>query len=78
MKKKSLNQFKQFELTNSQMETQKGGIFCELYIGYAEANDKNVNNGQLSKGMELDAIYLVDGMAAALAQGGQNYINKYS
>jgi hypothetical protein len=57
MKKKSLNQFKKFELTNTQMGTQTGGavnIFCELYIGRQERKGEPVNQGILNVLMQWD------------------------
>ena len=78
MKKLSLSKFKQFEISKKDSINQKGGIFCEIYIGYSETNGQSINNGQMNKGILLDTILSTQGMAAALQQGGQTYINKYS
>ncbi|MFK7950837.1 MAG: hypothetical protein AB8G11_24875 [Saprospiraceae bacterium] len=78
MKQSKLSKFKQFEISKGQSGNQKGGIFCEIYIGYTEAQGSSINNGQMNKGILLDNILATQGMSAALQQGGQNYINKYS
>lgn len=78
MKKSPLSEFKQFEISKENSINQKGGVFCEIYIGYTEANNQSINNGQMQKGINLDNVLATEGMAAALQQGGQNYLNKYS
>lgn len=78
MKKSSINSFKQFALSTDESINKKGGVFCEIYIGYTETNGSTINNGQMQKGILLDSILATQGMAAALQQGGQTYINKYS
>ena len=78
MKRLSMKSFKQFEISKEQTVNTKGGIFCEIYVGYTEENGESISNGQMQKGMNLDAILATQGMAAALQKGGQNYINKYS
>ena len=78
MKKLSMKSFKQFEISKEQTVNTKGGIFCEIYVGHLVESGETMNNGQMQKGMNLDAILVTEGMASALQKGGQNYINKYS
>ena len=78
MRKSSLNNFKKFEISKSETVNTKGGIFCEIYIGYTEANGESINNGQMQKGMNLDAILATEGLDAAMQKGGANYVAKYS
>jgi hypothetical protein len=78
MKKSSLNNFKKFAISTSETINTKGGIFCELYIGYVGANGQTINNGQMQKAMNLDAIMIQEGLAAAMQKGGANYVAKYS
>lgn len=78
MRKSSLINFKKFEISKSETVNTKGGIFCEIYVGYVEANGESINSGQMQKGMLLDTILATDGMDAALQQGGSTYLAKYS
>jgi hypothetical protein len=78
MRKSSLNNFKKFEISKSETVNTKGGIFCEIYIGYTQTNGESINNGQMQKGMNLDTVLAEEGMSAALSKGGANYIAKYS
>lgn len=77
----NLTNFKTNELSQNESSNLKGGqqmTFCEWYINQRTSEGKKINQGQLSKAMELDGILNSDGMDAALASGGQNFKNKYA
>ena len=78
MQKSSFKNFKQFELSQSETQNTKGsGIFCEIYIGYTDLNKRPIENDIMEMGMHLDWIMDNYGLAAALQQGGNDYMASY-
>jgi len=56
----------------------KGGVFCEWYINQRTSEGKKTNDGQMKQAMDLDAIVATDGEAAAMAQGGAEFMARWS
>lgn len=72
-----LTNFKANELNKNQTFNLKGGVnFCEWYIN--QRAEKEIANGQMKKAMDLDAIAATQGEAAAMAQGGTDFLAKHS
>ncbi len=77
MKKTSIQDFKKYAITPEQMETQKGGIFCEIYVGYTEAQGVPVDPNIMSVAEQLDETLYTEGWWAALQQGANIFISNF-
>lgn len=77
-KHNSLKKFEQFALSNEEMDTQKGGVFCEIYIAYAEAQNTSIDPNVMSVAEQLDQTLYSQGWWAALQQGAGIFMGNYS
>lgn len=74
---KKLANFKANELNTKEAFNLKGGNnFCQWYINQRTAKGKKVNQGQITKAMELDGILATEGVDAAMEQGGSAFMAK--
>lgn len=73
-----MNSFKQFEISKEQTDSTKGGIFCELYIGYAESRGTTANPTIMARAEQLDATLRSRGWWAALQQGAGMFMSYYN
>lgn len=75
---KRLNKFSSFQIHSHDTVNIKGGMsnYCEWYI--LQRAGKAISPGQMAKAMELDQIVATDGEAAALTQGGAEFIAHWS
>ncbi len=71
-----MSKLKNFKANEINAANIKGGNFCEWYINQRTSEGKTIASGQLNKAMELDAILATEGEAAAMAQGGAEFIAK--
>ena len=74
----SLKNFEQFALSKEEMENQKGGIFCEFYVAYAESQGIPVDPNVMSIAEQLDETLYSQGWWAALQQGAATFLSTYS
>ncbi|NJN78361.1 MAG: hypothetical protein HC803_08575 [Saprospiraceae bacterium] len=73
----NLTNFKANEISLAAANNVKGGNnFCEWYINQRTSEGKKVNQGQINKAMELDAILYAEGYDAAMSQGGAAFLAK--
>ncbi len=79
MKKLPVNSFNRFAISKVEENSTKGGIFCELYIGYTESN-KGVSYDPaiMAQAMIYDQILAQEGLKSAMAHGGQAFVTQYA
>lgn len=74
----SLKKFEQFALNKEEMDTQKGGVFCEIYIGYVESQGISINPNVMAVAEQLDETLYSQGWWAALQQGASIFMGSYN
>lgn len=77
-KQNSLKDFERFALSKEEMDTQKGGVFCEIYIAYAGATGESIDPNVMSVAEQLDDTLYSQGWWAALQQGAAIFMGRYS
>ena len=71
-----LSQLSAQQLPTETLHTIKGGgVFCEVYIGYMEANDIAPNEAHMAWAISLDEIVSTENYKSALASGGTSFMN---
>lgn len=77
-KQNSLKDFERYALNKEEMDTQKGGVFCEIYIGYTESQGTSVDPNVMAVAEQLDQTLESQGWWAALQQGAAIFMGNYN
>lgn len=72
----SLKKFEKFSIDKKEMQHQKGGVFCEIYIGYASSQNIAIDPNVMSVAEDLDETLATQGWWAALQQAG-GFLSNY-